>query len=258
MEVSPRKFAQNWIIPSIGTFFQIFTTIIMVFIMGWIMHWSAAKVILFGSIMSLSSTAVVLKLIQDWGESQSKLGQNILGVLLVQDLAVIPMLIIIGLLGGNSPTAIQITLQIIGGILILMLAIWMAIKDSIKIPLIKTLGNDHEIRVFAALTICFGMAAITGALDLSSALGAFVGGMVVATAKETEWVHHSLLSLKTIFIAMFFISVGMLIDLKLIWQHIFMLSTLLLIIYLSNTFINAAIFKILKQGWQESLYPNIS
>ena len=254
MEVSPRKFAQNWVIPLLGTLLQIIITVLFVLILGWLLKWSIAKIILFGSIMSLSSTAVVLKLIQDWGESKTKLGQNVLGVLLVQDLAVVPMLIIIGLLGGNSPTGSQITLQIVGGVLVLILAVWMAIKDTIKIPFIKLLGSDHEMKVFAALAICFGMAAITGSLGLSSALGAFVGGMVVATAKETEWVHHSLLTVKTLFIALFFISIGMLINLKLIWHHCILLFMLLMIVYLTNTFINALIFKTLKQNWHESLY----
>lgn len=254
MEVSPRKFAKNWVVPVIGTTLQIFVTILFVWIVGWFMEWSVAKVVLFGSIMSLSSTAVVLKLIQDWGQTKTRLGENVLGVLLVQDLAVVPMLIAIGTLGGHSPTGGQIMLQVIGGVLVLILAVWMAIKDTIKLPFIHLIKDDHEIQVFAALAICFGMAAITGFLGLSSALGAFVAGMIVATAKEIEWVHHSLLTVKTLFLALFFISVGMLIDLKLIWEHVFLLTSLLIIVYLTNTFINALILKVLKQNWETSLY----
>lgn len=253
MEVSPRKFAQNWIVPTFGTLLQIVVTVSITFIIGWALEWPMAKVVLFGSAISLSSTAVVLKLIQDSGETKTRLGQNILGVLLVQDLAVVPMLIIIGLLGGEMPSTTQIIIQIIGGILVLALAAWMAIKDTIRIPFVSIFAKDQEMRVFLALLICFGMATITGSLGLSSALGAFVGGMVVATAKETEWVGHSLLTVKTIFMALFFISIGMLIDLRLLWQHLFLFFVLLMAVYIINTTINTLIFKALRQKWCEAL-----
>ncbi len=69
-------------------------------------------------------------------------------------------------------------------------------------------------QLFAALGICFGMSFLTGVLQLSTALGAFVSGIVVSSARETEWVYKSLDSLRVIFIALFFLSIGMLIDLS--------------------------------------------
>ncbi|BCD90928.1 hypothetical protein fh0823_10670 [Francisella halioticida] len=115
------------------------------------------------------------------------------------------------------------------------------------------MGKDEEMRVFAALVICSGMATLTELLELSSALGAFVGGMIVATVEETEWVSHSLSTVKTIFMALFFISIGMLIDLKLFWDHILMFLLFLLLIFTLNTTINTLIFKALKQRLDEAL-----
>jgi len=253
MEISPRKFAENWKVPTIGTILQIMVTCSIVSIIGAYFEWTVAKIVLFGAAISLSSTAVVLKLLHDSSSMKTRLGQNVLGVLLVQDLAVVPMLIIIGLLGGNKPEMSQILVQITGGILVVSVAALMAIKKNIHLKFIEALGKDEEMRVFAALVICFGMAALTGYLQLSSALGAFVGGMIVATVEETEWVGHSLSTVKTIFMALFFISIGMLINLKLVWLYFFDFAILLILIFLINTTINTLIFRALKQRKDEAL-----
>ncbi|MED7789061.1 cation:proton antiporter [Francisella sp. 19X1-34] len=253
MEVSPRKFAENWKVPTVGTILQIIITSLVVSVVGLAFNWSITKILLFGAVVSLSSTAVVLKLLHDNGSMKTRLGQNVLGVLLIQDLAVVPMLIIIGIVGGKTPDITQIIIQILGGIFVLTIAAIMAVKKNIKIPFISVLGRDEEMRVFAALVICFGMAALTESLELSSALGAFVGGMIVATVEETEWVGHSLSTVKTIFMALFFISIGMLIDLKLFWDHALMFILFLLLIFILNTLINTLIFKALKQRLDEAL-----
>ncbi|AJC48998.1 cation:proton antiporter [Allofrancisella guangzhouensis] len=253
MEISPRKFAENWKVPVIGTILQIIITTLVVSFVGVILKWPLAKIVLFGSVVSLSSTAVVLKLLHDSGSMRTRLGQNVLGVLLVQDLAVVPMLIIIGFLGGETPSYSQIILQVVGGTLVIIIAAIMAIKKSIKLSFIPELGKDDEMKVFAALIICFGMAALTGELGLSSALGAFVGGMIVATVEETEWVGNSLATVKTIFMALFFISIGMLINLKLVWDHLLVFATFLVLIFILNTTINTLIFIALRQRMEEAL-----
>ncbi|AIT08513.1 sodium:proton exchanger [Candidatus Francisella endociliophora] len=253
MEVSPRKFAENWKVPTFGTMLQMLVTSLIVSIVGLFLHWSFAKILLFGAVISLSSTAVVLKLLHDSGSMKTRLGQNVLGVLLVQDLAVVPMLIIVRIIGGEMPTLGQVAIQIIGGIFVISIAAIMAVKKNIKLSFLSGLGKDEEMRVFAALVICFGMAALTESLELSSALGAFVGGMIVATLEETEWVGHSLSTVKTIFMALFFISVGMLIDLNLFWNHIVLFVCILLLVYFLNTTINALIFKALRQRLEEAL-----
>ncbi|AEI36473.1 MULTISPECIES: cation:proton antiporter [Francisella] len=253
MEVSPRKFAENWKVPTIGTILQIVITSFIVSIVGMVLEWSLAKILLFGAVISLSSTAVVLKLLNDSGSMKTRLGQNVLGVLLIQDLAVVPMLIILRTIGGEEPSISQILIQILGGVFVISIATFMAIKKNLKIPFISVLGKDEEMRVFAALVICFGMAAFTESLALSSALGAFIGGMIVSTVEETEWVGHSLSTVKTIFMALFFISIGMLIDLNLFWNHIELFISLLLITYILNTTINALIFKALRQRLDEAL-----
>lgn len=105
------------------------------------------KDITFGAVISLSSTAVVLKLLNDSGSMKTRLGQNVLGILLIQDLAVVPMLILVRLIGGEELSISQIVTQILGGILVISIAAIMAVKKNIKISFISVLGKDEEMRV---------------------------------------------------------------------------------------------------------------
>lgn len=254
MEITPRRLTENWLISIIGTILQIAVSVGVVALLGSYLNWSWSRIVLLGFVISLSSTAVVLKLLDDWKEANTRVGQDVIGILLVQDILIVPMLIILGFLGGNRPTAHVITLQLIGGIGVIGLTIWLTIKDEIKLPFLKYFGGDHEMQVFASLGICFGMALLTGLTELSAALGAFLAGMVISSAKETHWVHHSLLSIRTIFIAVFFVSIGMLIKLPFLILYWRQISMLILTTFLTNSFINAGILKTLGEDWNVSLY----
>jgi CPA2 family monovalent cation:H+ antiporter-2 len=197
---------------------------------------------------------VVLKLLQDWKEFDSKVGQNVLVILLAQDLAVIPMMIILSTLGSTQGETSNIWLQLFGASIMALIIGYIAVKETIHLPLRKLLGNDHEIQVFAALCVCLGLALLTGLAQLSTALGAFVGGMVIGAAKETQWVHHSLESFRVVFVALFFVSIGMLVDLGFIQSHMLQVGALVLLVIITNTFINGGILRMLGDSWRDSLY----
>lgn len=254
MEVSPKRLLTNWKVAVIGTLFQILISIGCVWVLGQWLDWPLARSILLGFVISLSSTAVVLKILQDWGELDSEVGQDVLGVLLVQDLAIIPMLIVIGFMGGEPPTLATIALEIIGGVVMLGLVTWLIVKETIHLPLSSWLQDDHEMQVFAAFIICFGLALFTGIMGLSTALGAFAAGMLVATARETQWVHHILEPFRVVFITLFFVSIGMLVDLRFLVENWPQITLLVIAVYLTNTLVNAVILRLLGDDWHGSLY----
>lgn len=254
MEVSPRRLLASWKVAIIGTLFQILVSVGCVWVLGEWLDWPTARSILVGFVISLSSTAVVLKILQEWGELDSDVGQNVLGVLLVQDLAIIPMLIVIGFMGGEPPTLGNIILEISGGLLILGLFAWLIVKETIQLPLGNWLRDDHEMQVFAAFIICFGLALLTGLMGLSTALGAFAAGMLVASARETRWVHHSLEPFRVVFVTLFFVSIGMLVDPLFFVHNWRQISLLVIAVYLTNTLLNALILRLLGDDWRTSLY----
>lgn len=254
MEVSPHALIKGWRIAILGTLFQIAISVGCTWLMGSWLDWPLPRSILLGFVISLSSTAVVLKLLQDRGELDSKAGHNVLLILLAQDLAVVPMLIVISLLGENAPSQSEILSQIFGGIFLLAFSAWIISREQIHLPLIRHIRENHEMQVFAALLICFGMAFVSGILNLSAALGAFIGGIVVASARETEWVTRALEPLHVVFVAVFFVSVGMLIDLAFLRDHLLQILLLVAGVLLTNTFLNAVILRLLDNAWRDALY----
>ena len=254
MEVSPKQLAANWLVAGIGTVLLTLFAVLLVVIASFLFRWSWGETILIGFVISLSSTAVVIKLLQDWNEMESRVGQNVLGILIVQDLLIVPMLIILSMFKGEELNYIALMTKVVFGFSIVLGGAFIIIKSKIHIPLIKKLARDHESQVFVSLLICFGAALITSLLGLSSAFGAFIAGLLVATTKETNWVHNSLSPLKTIFMAIFFVSIGMLVDLGYLWKYLFQTLLLVLMVLTTNTVVNALILKVLGESWQDSFY----
>ena len=254
MEVSLARLAQRWRVAIIGTALQIAASVGFVALLGLVLEWTLARIVLLGFVISLSSTAIVLKLLQDWGELETPVGQDVVAVLLAQDLAIVPMLVTLQALGGEGLAPAELALQIVGGLAFLGCLGWLLTRTELRLPLGRGLREDHELQVFVALILCFGVALLTGLLGLSTALGAFLAGVLVATAHETHWVTERLESFRVVFVALFFFSVGMLIDLGFVRENAAVLALLLAGVLLTNTLLNAGILRALGGGWRPSLY----
>jgi CPA2 family monovalent cation:H+ antiporter-2 len=166
----------------------------------------------------------------------------------------VPMLILIGTLSGKPPGVITLILQATGGVLIALILAWILIKDRVSLPFSRLLVGDREMQVFAALVICFGLALLTGLLGLSTALGAFVAGMLITAARETRPIHRSLEPFRVVFVALFFVSIGMLVDLRFLQEYWWQTLFLVLAVFLTNTLINGIILRLLGDSWFEGLY----
>ena len=254
MEVSLPSLLKSWRVSVVGTLLQVLASVGCVSVIGWLRDWSLARVVLIGFAISLSSTAVVVSLLRARNEIDSGAGRDAMGVLLIQDLALIPMLIVLGFLGGEPPTGKELSLQAVGGVALLALLAFLARRERISLPFGRMLRQDHELQVFSALALCFGFATLTGLLGLSTAVGAFVAGILVASTRETEWVHKSLEPFRVVLVALFFVSVGMLIDLQFLATHGKTMLLLVLAVLLTNWLINAGTLRALGRPWRHSLY----
>lgn len=257
METDTSRLVENWKLAILGTLVQVVLSVGCVWLIGIFYDWPFARVLLIGFVISLSSTAIVIKLLQDNGLLTEKVGQGVLSILLAQDLAIIPMLIILASLGGEAVDSHHLVKQGVGALLMGGLFAFIVYRREIHLPLSRWLKNDHELQLFAALGICFGLALLTAWFDLSTALGAFIAGMLVGAAKETQWVHHTLESFRVLFIALFFVSVGMLLDLEFLWAHLMQVLLLVAAAVLTNTFINAAILKCARFSWKDCMFAGV-
>ncbi|MDD3927697.1 MAG: cation:proton antiporter, partial [bacterium] len=173
----------------------------------------AGEALFIGFLISLSSTAIVMKIIQERGEMYSPHGRVILSVLIFQDLAVVPMMLAIPWLAGEAagPGASPLLLVVKSTGMILL--VFAATRWLVPEILFRVAGaRSKELFLLSITAICIGMAWLTHSMGLSLALGAFLAGLIIS---ESEYSHHALgniIPFRDIFSSFFFISVGMLID----------------------------------------------
>jgi CPA2 family monovalent cation:H+ antiporter-2 len=164
------------------------------------------------------------------------------------------MLIIIGLLGGEKPGWDVLGLQTGAAVITIGILVWVLSREVFHLPGARMVRGNHELQVFAALLVCLGFSLLTGLAHLSTALGAFAAGILVTAARETQWVHYALEPFRVIFVSLFFVSVGLLVDIPFIADHAIQVLLLVVIVLVSNTFLNGLILRMLGYHWRESLY----
>ncbi|HEX5372793.1 MAG TPA: cation:proton antiporter [Aquabacterium sp.] len=177
--------------------------------------WQAALVM--GLVLSLSSTAVVMQLLSQRQALATPMGQASFSVLMLQDLAVVPLLILIGLLGAGAPEGgmgrvVAITLlKSVGAVLLIFLVGRQLIR-----PVFRHLAGRRQPDVFMALTLLstMGIAGLTAAAGLSMALGALLAGLLLAETEYRHEVEVTVEPFKGLLMGLFFMSVGMGIDVR--------------------------------------------
>jgi monovalent cation:H+ antiporter-2, CPA2 family len=168
-----------------------------------------------GFLVSLSSTAVVLKILTDRGEVDAPHGHSILGILLFQDLAFVPMLAVVPLLAGSGGEPIGASALRFGASLAAVIAVSFAARFGVPFFLDHIVRTRvREIFVMSSLFVCLGLALFTSALNLSLALGAFLAGLAIAESPYSHQVVSDILPFKNVFNSLFFISIGLLFDVR--------------------------------------------
>ena len=257
MEVSPDKLIAKWRIALLGTLFQVLLSFGAIWMVGHWFDWPFGRIVLMTFVITLSSTAVVLKLLQQWQQLDTPVGQNVLSILLVQDFAVVPMMVAVSLFSGADLSPLTVSKQLLGAGALIALAAWVTLHRGTKQALPAALENDAELQLFAALSVCFGLAVISGWLELSSALGAFVAGLVVGQRYETHWLHTTLAPLRDLFVALFFLSIGLLIDLQFVFNNVGQLLLLVGAVLFVNTLINTVILRAFGEHWKDAVYGGV-
>lgn len=167
-----------------------------------------------GFLVALSSTAIVLGLLSQRGETDTPAGQLALAVLIFQDLAIIVMVLLIPILAGQSGSGLDVLWVLGKAILLIVMVIILArrIVPWILEKVAKT--RKQELFLLTVVAICFGTAALTSLANVSLALGAFLAGLVVSESHFSDQALSEILPLRTIFNAVFFVSVGMLLNIS--------------------------------------------
>ncbi len=173
-----------------------------------------------GFLVSLSSTAIVLKLLADRNETATAHGRIGLGILIFQDLAVVVMVLLVPMLGGTggSSTDIVWALAKAGGIIVAVLLVARRLMPLVLEQVARTCSP--ELFLLTVIAICFGTAFLTNLAGVSLSLGAFLAGLVVSESRFSQHALGEILPLQILFSATFFVSVGMLLDLGFLVSHL--------------------------------------
>ena len=213
VEVSLRELRKLGKAVILGGILQVVGVLGLAYPLGYGLGWTPAQSVVFGMVLSLSSTMVVLKTLIDRGELNSVHGRLLTGVLLIQDLAFIPMIAVLPALGGADSSLIA-EVGVGLGKAIAVLAV-MGLLGWKGLPLLLRLVahfGSREAFILTVVALTFAMSAITELAGLSAAVGAFVAGALLS---ESEYGHRALsevIPLRDTFAALFFVSLGMLVD----------------------------------------------
>lgn len=197
--------------------------------------------IVIGFMLAISSTAVAMKMMEDANHKESEGGRLALAILVAQDLAVVPLLLITESLGAAITAK---SMLLVAGKLLLascLLAVFIHVLNKIKsfrFPGSEFLLKNHDIGTLGVLGICFAAAAVSGLIGLSPALGAFLGGLVVGHSTLRRGALKMSEPVEAILLFVFFLSVGLLIDLAYLQQHIWVIAAALVVVTGGRTFLN--------------------
>jgi CPA2 family monovalent cation:H+ antiporter-2 len=199
-----------------------------------------------GTALSLSSTAIVLKTYNENRDIKKRHGQRVLGILIMQDIAVIPILLMISIFTTNSEDSVAyIILQTSIAAVVLIGILYLSGKYLLE-PFFTHVSetNSEELFVGSVLLIAIGASYMAHYFGFSYSLGAFIAGMMISETKFKHQVESDLIPFRNLLLGVFFVTVGMQINFTMIYEHLFTILLLLPILMVLKYFIIYAIVRI--------------
>ncbi len=243
LEVSFRELAPVRAVALAGGTLQIVATIAFGAALGAALGWPWQPALWFGALIALSSTMVALKTLQAQGRIGTLSSRVMLGMLVVQDLAVVPLMIVLPELSGPGGGAARVAMATGRAFALLAVTVIVATRVVPRLMTLVARWNSRELFLLATITVALGVGYAMYASGLSLALGAFIAGLVV---NESEYAHQALsdvIPLRDIFGMLFFVSVGMLLDPAVVWRQMGTLTFVIAAVIVGKAAIFAAIVR---------------
>lgn len=187
--------------------------------------------LIIGAMISVASTMVLARFLSDRGAMAASYGRVMIGITLVEDIAVVLMTVVIPLLGGSGEGRWKAAAWAMGKAILLLIPFTFLAMKVVPPVLRKAMQtNDPELFLLVAIAICLVSAGVAQMAGFSVALGAFLAGFSISGAKDLHQTHTTLAPLRDTFVAMFFVSLGTLVVPKVILHNLNLLGTMLLLI----------------------------
>lgn len=216
----------------VGGFMQLLFTVGITMLIARLYNLSWSSSLFIGFLTALSSTAVVLKLMQERSEITSNYGRTVLGILIFQDIILIPLLLFTPMLAGEMTGQNNELVLLLGKTLVLVGLVYVGNRWLMpKLLQLVAHTKNQELFMMSIFVICLSVALLTSEMGISLAFGAFLAGLMIS---ESEYSHNAfghLIPFKDTFTSFFFVSIGMLLDLGFVVNHLWLvISTVLLVL----------------------------
>jgi CPA2 family monovalent cation:H+ antiporter-2 len=218
------------------------------------LHWNVGNIVLLTILFVFNSTALVSEFLRKNRELQTFTGKIVLNMLLLQDIMIGPVLTFFQVLGNHKPEPLKIIAALTACLLILLLLRAIRNRDLLQPAFVKEMQRDHELQVFAGAFICLGFALLASAAGLTPAIGSFMAGIYIGRTSVFHWLENTLHPFKIFFVALFFMSIGLSLEMPYIisnYKNIIVLAFFVLVI---NSLLSAIVFKIIGISWSQSIY----
>ena len=202
------------------------------------------EAMMLGLLFAFSSTAIVLKVLHELGKIQTEQGKSAMAVLVFQDIAVIPLMLLLpGLTEGSSGVSLHILQMLFKAGLTVVLVIYITRSVMPKLLYAVARSKSQELFLMTVLVICLSVAWLTAKMGLSLSLGAFLAGLIISESEYSHEAFSTILPFREVFTSFFFISIGLLVDLHFFGANaIFILTVTILIVALKALISGLAVF----------------
>jgi monovalent cation:H+ antiporter-2, CPA2 family len=238
MEFSIKKLVQMKRLFLLGGSLQVGLTVLFSFIIAKCTGCVWGEALFIGFLISMSSTAVVLRLLEQKGESSSPHGRLSIAILIFQDMVAIPMILVTPLLSvgkGSEGFDPSLLWQLGKGLVILAFVFVAAEKFVPRIVHMIARTRNKELFLLTVLALCFGVAWLTSSLGLSLTIGAFLAGLIISESDFSNEAISNIFPFQALFLSFFFVSIGMLLDLDFVLHQPFKIVLIAAAILLLKT-----------------------
>ena len=217
---------------------------------GRLAGWSAKEGLVIGAAVSVASTMVLARLLSDSGQMTTTHGRVMIGITLVEDLAVICMTVVLPVFGGEGDGSLWKAAWTLGmALLLLVPLVFLAINVIPRILRRVKLTCNTELFLLVVIAVCLGTAALAQAVGFSVALGAFLAGLSISGLEDLHDAHTQLVPLRDAFVALFFVSIGTLIDPKVLFHNLPLLGLMLLLIVVGKFLVWTAVVRVFRYSF---------
>lgn len=261
LEFSVHRLLRLGKIAVVGGSFQVIFTLALTCGVAMATGFSLRVALVIGAMVALSSTACVLRVLTDRAELDSIHGRSALGILLLQDIAVVPLVLLVTMLGGAGTVAeMGLGLLKAVGLVAALVGGFYLLTNHVLTRLLKSLSlaRDRELLILLAVILAVGSACVAHALHISPALGAFIAGIMLAESPFATQIRSDIGGLRTLFITLFFASIGMLGDPAWILENAGRVAFVVGLIVIGKATLIALIAAVLKRPLKHAVATGVS